>query len=74
MKILVPKSKSSRGCDPFRCSVFDCNKLHVNGKKKKWPFQKLKKTGYDCGRYYCGRVTIPGETSHYIPTSKEASS
>ena len=57
MKILVPKLKSSKGCDSFTCDIYECRK-HSVGKKKKRPFQKVSP---QCGRYWCGQVTIPGE-------------
>ncbi len=70
MKILIPRWRwpsSSKGCDPFDCSHFTCEKYHTNGKKQKRSlFQKAKRTTFGCSRYQCGQVAIPGDTNDQI--------
>lgn len=58
MKILIPRSSSSKGCDPFSCDIYNCAELFIGRKKKKRPSQK---TSPNCGQYWCGQVTFPGK-------------
>lgn len=64
MKILVPRFSSSKGCDPFECDVYKCDKYSIGKKKKGVPSKKGEKGPYQiinphCGRFRCGKVTIP---------------
>lgn len=62
MKIVIPRATvSSKGCDPFDCGRFECDRYFVNGKKQKRPFQKMKQATPGCVQFRCGQVTIPGE-------------
>ena len=53
MKIFIPRSSSSKGCDPFSCDIYNFDKLSTGRKKKK--------SSPSCGRYWCGQVTTSGE-------------